>query len=123
MNKPTLVVLAMIAAAAQLPAQSKDVTLAVAGRASSTPWIASLGADVAIAFSAAAEGKGDIYVAMSHDGGRTFGAPVRANTVAGEARISGEIAPRVSLSTGKSAPIVSVTWNAKDNGTQIKTAR
>lgn len=113
----------MIATAAQLPAQSKDVTLAVAGRASSTPWMASLGSDVAIAFSAAAEGKGDIYVAMSHDGGRTFGLPVRANTVAGEARISGEIAPRVTLSTGKSESIVSVTWNAKDNGTQIKTAR
>lgn len=125
MNRLTLVVFAiMIAAGTHLPAQSKDITLSVAGRANSTPWITSMGSDVAVAWGAAAGGQGDIYVAMSRDGGRTFAAPVRVNSVAGEARISGEIAPRVTLSAGKSgAPIVSVTWNAKDNGTQLKTAR
>ena len=125
MNRLTLLVLAVtIAAGTQVPAQSKDVTLAVQGRASSTPWIASHGSDVAIAWGASADGKGDIYVAMSRDGGRAFGSPVRANTLAGEARISGEIAPRVTLTARQNAaPIVSVTWNAKDNGTQIKTAR
>jgi hypothetical protein len=34
-------------------------------------------------------------VATSRDGGRAFTAPVRVNSVAGDARISGEIAPRV----------------------------
>ena len=125
MTRMTLVVVAIISAVgAQLPAQSKDVTLSVAGRASSTPWIASLGANVAIAWGASADGKGDIYVAMSRDGGRTFASPVRVNATPGEARISGEIPPRVTLSLPKgTVPIVSVTWNAKDNGTEVKTAR
>jgi hypothetical protein len=121
----TLTFLALsILIAAGVAAQTTDTTLAVAGRANSTPWIASLGADVAVAWAATADGKGDIYVAMSRDGGRTFGAPVRANANGGEARVSGEIAPRVSLTAGKAgAPIVSVTWNAKDRTTEIKTAR
>jgi hypothetical protein len=114
----------MIAAATVLVAAQGETTLAVPGRANATPWIAALGPQVAIAWGATADGKGDIYVAMSRDGGRTFGPPVRANTTAGEARLSGEIAPRVSLAAQKSgAPIVSVAWNAKDNGTQIKTAQ
>lgn len=125
MNKFTLTAVAIIIAiGAQLPAQSNDITLSVAGRASSTPWIASLNSTVAIAFGAVAGGKGDIYVSMSRDGARTFGSPVRVNANAGEARISGEIAPRVTLSSSKTAsPVVSVTWNAKANGTEIKTAR
>jgi hypothetical protein len=125
MNRITLVAVAIISAVAtQLPAQSKDVTLAVAGHASSTPWITSLGAHVAIAWAASADGKGDIYLAMSGDGGRTFASPVRVNATPGEARISGEIPPRVTLSLPKgTVPIVSVTWNAKDNGTEVKTAR
>ena len=124
MNRITLVVLAItVAAGTHAPAQSKDMTLAVPGRANSTPWITSLGSEVAVAWGATVDGKGDIYVAMSRDGGRTFGSPVRVNSVAGEARISGEIAPRVTLTAGKNATIVAVTWNAKDNGTQIKTAR
>jgi hypothetical protein len=101
-----------------------DTTLSIPGRANSTPWIASSGADVAVAWGAAAEGKGDVFVAVSRDGGRTFAAPVRVNATVGEARVSGEIAPRVSLTPREKAPpIVSVTWNAKDGGTHIKTAR
>lgn len=125
MKTLTLTALAItIAIGAQLPAQSKNLTLSVPGRASATPWIASLGSTVAVAWGASADGKGDIYVAVSRDGGRTFGSPVRANSTAGEARISGEIAPRVTLSPSNTAlPVVSVTWNAKDNGTEIKTAR
>jgi hypothetical protein len=125
MNRPTLVALALIiGVGASLPAQSKDITLSVAGYASSTPWIASLGSTVAIAWGASAGGKGDVYVAMSRDGARTFGSPVRVNANPGEARVSGEIAPRVTLSLPKgTVPIVSVAWNAKDNGAEIKTAR
>ncbi len=60
-------------------------------------------------------GAGDIYLAVSRDGGRQFDAPVRVNAVAGEARISGEIAPRVSLAGGIDAntPEIAVLWNAK----------
>ena len=35
---------------------------------------------VAVAWSAAADGKGDVLVAMSHDSGRSFANPVRVNT-------------------------------------------
>ena len=66
-----------------------------------------------------------MFCAVSLDGGRTFAAPVRVNAVAGEARISGEIAPRVSIvpsAAGAAAEIV-VAWNAKDGGTQVKLAR
>lgn len=125
MNKLTPTAIAIIVAiTAHLPAQSKDNTLAVTGRANSTPWIASLASTVAVAFAASTDGKGDIYVAMSRDGGRTFGSPVRVNATAGDARVGGEIAPRVTLSPSKTAsPVVSVTWNAKTTGTEIKTAR
>jgi hypothetical protein len=125
MNRFLLLAVAIIlAVTTQLPAQSKDITLSVAGRANAAPWIASLGSNVAIAWGASAGGKGDVYVAMSRDAGRTFASPVRVNTTAGEARISGEIPPRVTIALPKgTVPVVSVTWNAKDNGTEIKTAR
>lgn len=125
MNRRIFILLAIAIASGQhLPAQSHHLTLAVPGRANSTPWITSHGADVAIAWAATRDGKGDIYVAMSRDGGRTFGLPVRVNASEGEARVSGEIAPRVALSARKNGvPVVSVTWNAKDTTTQIKTAR
>src|SRR5688500_6319195 len=92
-----------------------DVTLAVPGRANSTPWIAADGSFVAVAWGAATDGKGDIFVAVSRDGGRTFSPPVRVNSLEGNARISGEIAPRVALraQSGVREPLITVTWNAK----------
>ena len=71
------------------------------------------------------QGGGDVMIAVSRDGGQSFGAPVRVNAVAGEARISGEIAPRVALMPRRRRrdPSITVLWNAKDGGTQIKTAR
>ena len=84
-----------------------EVTLAVAGRTNSTPWIASDGRFVAVAWSAAAAGKGDVMIAVSRDGGLTFATPVRVNAIEGEARISGEIAPRVALLRASPAPIPS----------------
>lgn len=103
---------------------SADTTLAIPGHANSTPWIASSGSTVAVAWAATASGKSDVYVAVSTDGGLAFGTPVRVNAVSGEARVNGEIAPRVVLSPRRgSAPLVTVSWNAKDAGTQIKQAR
>lgn len=119
-----LFVTALAASSTGLVAQPEAVTLNVPGRSMSTPWIASSGTFVAVAFGATAQSGGDVFVAMSQDGGRTFGAPVQVNAKAGEARISGEIAPRVSLTArANAAPVVQVTWNAKDGGTQIKSAR
>jgi hypothetical protein len=116
----TIVLLAGFAVSAASP-----ITLAVPGRVNSTPWVAASGSFVAVAWGATLSGKGDIMLAVSRDAGRSFAAPVRVNSIAGDARISGEIAPRVTLSamTGRPAPAITVTWNAKDGGTQIKTAR
>ena len=90
----------------------------------STRALLACGAFVAVTWAATADGKGDVMIATSRDGGTVFDAPVRVNTQQGEARVSGEIAPRVALQprTG-SDPVVTVTWNAKDTTTHIKTAR
>jgi hypothetical protein len=100
-------------------------TLAVPNHVNSTPWVAAKGRFVAVAWGAAANGKGDIVLAVSRDGGQTFSTPVRVNSVEGDARISGEIAPRVALlaRSGAADPLITVTWNAKDGTTQIRTAR
>lgn len=117
----------VILAAAHFGTAAGDTTLAIAGRANLAPWIASSGTHVAVAWGAAGEGSktGDVFVAMSSDSGGTFGRPVRVNAAPGEARVSGEIAPRVALSTtaGQRVPLVTVTWNARGATTQIKTAR
>jgi hypothetical protein len=101
-----------------------QITLAVPGRINTTPWVASSGKFVAVVWAASVSGKGDVYVATSRNGGRSFDAPVRVNAIAGDARVSGEIAPRVSLrSVAGTAPEIAVTWNARDTGTAIRTAR
>jgi hypothetical protein len=103
---------------------SAGVTLAIEGATNQTPWVAAHGSLVAVVWGASASGKADVFSAISRDGGVTFGAPVRVNAVAGEARVSGEIAPRVALVPRQGAePEVVVLWNAKDGTTQIKTAR
>jgi hypothetical protein len=101
------------------------ITLAVPDRANSTPWVAASGSFVAVVWGASAEGKGDVMLAVSRDGGGTFASPVRVNAVAGDARISGEIPPRVVLSPrrGGGDPIVAAVWNAKDGATAIRTAQ
>jgi hypothetical protein len=120
----TLTTVLLLALTSHIASAAADATLAIPGHVNSTPWVATSGSHVAVAWGATAAGKGDVYLAISSDGGRTFGRPVRVNATAGEARISGEIAPRVALSPRRgSTPIVTVTWNAKDAGTQIKTAR
>jgi hypothetical protein len=56
----------------------------------------------------------DVYAAFSKDGGASFGAPVRVNDVPGDARASGEQAPRVALGSG-----VEVVWNARADGASV----
>ena len=115
----------MGAVAAQSPTAPQENTLAVAGRVNSTPWIAARDRFVAVVWGAAQNGAGDIFVAVSRDGGNHFDAAVQVNAVAGDARISGEIAPRVAIRNGVDAatPEIAVLWNAKHNGSAIRLAR
>jgi hypothetical protein len=107
---------------AQEPATT---TLSVAGRSNSAPWVAAHGRVVAVTWAAATGSASDIFVAISRDEGATFGAPVQVNRVPGEARVGGEIPPRVALHArpGRATPDVVVAWNAKATGTEIKVAR
>ena len=123
-----LVAIAVLAAAlcSQPAAQtSSDATLAISGAANQTPWVAAHGNLVAVVWGASASAKADVFSAVSRDGGKTFATPVRVNAVMGEARVSGEIAPRVALVPRQASadPEIVVLWNAKDGTTQIKVAR
>jgi len=93
--------LAALAGAAPPAAPS----LRVDGRASSGAAIAAAGNEVVVAWAGVSEKATDVYAAFSHDGGATFGAPVRVNDVPGDARMSGEQAPRVTIGRG-----VQVVW-------------
>jgi hypothetical protein len=110
---------------APVASQRDQVTLAVPRHNNAAPWVASAGRFVAVTWGAALDGRWDIYVATSADEGRTFGTPVRVNTVDGDGRVGGEIPPRVALHlpAGATLPQVVVAWNAKDQGTEIKIAR
>ena len=102
------------------------VSLAVPGRSNSTPSVAATGSFVAVAWGASSAGKSDVYLAVSNNSGQSFGEPVRVNTVAGEARLGGELRPRVALfSTGKSAaPEIAVVWTTRsETATELKLSR
>jgi hypothetical protein len=97
----------------------------VPGRADATPWVAATASFVAVAWGASEGGKTDVFLTVSRDGGVTFGAPVQVNAIAGEARLGGEMPPRVALTPrpGRSVPDIAVLWTARGDGTQIKVAR
>jgi hypothetical protein len=61
---------------------------------------------------------------VSRDGGQTFGAPVRVNAVPGEARLGGELPPRVVIrqSAAGSEPELTVVWMARE-GSSVHAAR
>jgi len=99
-----------------------DVTLSVAGRASSNVSLASDGSFVAAVWSASApSGETDIYAAASRDSGRTFSSPVRVNSVAGDARVNGEQPPRLALKDRPGHPAeIAVVWTTKGSaGTKL----
>ncbi len=107
-------------------AASSHATLAVAGRANAAVSIAALGKVAVAAWAATAPGGAtDIYAARSTDGGRTFGAPVRVNDVAGDASVGGEQPPHVALVPRPGGePSIVVVWTAKrTEGTRILSAR
>lgn len=101
------------------------VTLEIPGRTDSTPWVAAAGEFVAVAWGAGNDRGTDVFVAVSHDGGTTFAAPVQVNATAAEARLGGELPPRVALvaAPGAAAPEIAVVWTARAGATSIKVAR
>ena len=102
----------------------EDKTLAVPGRSNAAPSIAADGEFVAIAWSASLPGGAtDIFLAVSRDGGQTFGSPVRVNDTDGDARVNGEQPPRVVIQRGD-PPAITVVWTTKGaNGTRLVSAR
>jgi hypothetical protein len=69
--------------------------LHVEGRSVVGMSMAAYGSSVAVVWGARDEaGATDVYLAMSDDGGRAFGAPVRVNDTHGTARLGGELPPR-----------------------------
>jgi hypothetical protein len=91
--------------------EAPTLDLGIDGRTNATPSIAARGRQVVIAWTASdADGsRADVFAAVSDDGGRTFGSPVRVNDVPGTVRSSGEQAPRVAIS----ASTVAVVWSAR----------
>jgi len=97
------------------------VDLSVHGRASATPSVAAAGDLLAVAWSASLPGGvTDVFAAVSRDGGRSFGAPVRVNDVDGDARVTGEQPPRIAVA----GSVLTVVWTAKGaNGTRLLQSR
>jgi len=114
-------------AARQAAVLVDGTTLGVPGRSNSTPWVAAEGSFVVVAWgaAAAADSRTDVFVAVSRDGGRTFDAPVQVNKQPGEARLGGELPPRVALTraAGSSPPEITALWTARGDAITIRTAR
>ncbi len=115
----------VLSAMASAPIAAQPVSLAVDGRVNANPTIAALDNVVAVAWSAATVQSMDIFAAVSRDGGKTFGAPTQVNTVANDARVSGEEPPRIALVPKKGGmPEVVVVWTAKaGTTTKLQSAR
>ena len=75
----------------------------------------------------ASGGKPDVFVAISRDAGATFGPPVRVNAIEGEARLGGELPPRVAVVSPRRGPAaipeLVVVYGAKTPTTEIKMAQ
>lgn len=113
--------LAMAGAAAACggdrPYTGPMVRLAVDGRVNDNVSAAARGSAVAVAWSATAGDTTDVYVATSRDGGTSFDSARRVNAVAGDARVSGEQPPRVTLADDVSGGARSlVVWTRREPG-------
>ena len=88
------------------------VALGVPGLANAHVTLASEGDRVAAAWAGTGPDGTNIYVALSADGARTFGQPVRVNDRTGDANVNGEQPPRVLLK----GTAVEVLWVSKRDG-------
>jgi len=103
---------------------SKDFS--ITNRANAYASVTARGRFAALAWGATTtDGVTDVYLTISDDGGRTFGAPARVNGVSGQANFSPEQPPRIALipRAGRQ-PVVVVVWTAKSStGTRLFSAR
>ena len=90
--------------------------LGVAGASNTTPSLFSVGQTVVVVWTAATEGKSNIYLAVSNDGGAKFSAPVRVNDQDGDAGATPEQPPRVVISGSGTARNFTVLWSKRDTG-------
>jgi len=93
---------------------TEPLRLGTAGAANSGVSLAASGASVVATWAARSGAVTDVYAAWSRDGGATFGEPARVNDIAGDARVSGEQAPRVAL--GASTEVV---WVSRQDGASV----
>ena len=108
------------AAARPVPAPLADpIRLAVEGATNTGVSLAASGRDVVVTWAASAAGSTDVYAAVSRDEAQTFGRPSRVNDVVGDARVSGEQAPRAAVGSG-----IDVVWCSKaGTSARIRAAR
>ncbi len=102
---------------------SRDVAIiGIPNRASQSPQLSAHGSVVVAAWVALdpnSSGGADAFIAMSHNGGSGFGAPVRVNDVAGEVRASEQQVPRVAMHENT----IAVVWTSRrGNATEIRLA-
>ena len=107
-------VLILGAAALGSGSGADGVRLGVPGAANNNVSLAAGGSEVVVTWGARSGAATDVYAAWSRDGGVTFGAPARVNDVPGDARVSGEQAPRVAL--GGSTDVV---WVSRQGGASV----
>ena len=72
--------------------------LGVSGATNAGAGVTAVDDRVVVTWAATTGDRTDVFAATSVDDGRTFLAPVRVNDIAGDARMSGEQAPRASFS-------------------------
>lgn len=104
---------------------SATTVVAVPGRSNAFASIAGDGSFVALVWGATTQTTTDVYVAISRDGGRSFGTPVLVSDAATRASLAGEQPPRVALVPGTgSAPAIVAVWTTKGAaGTRLMLAR
>jgi hypothetical protein len=111
--------LVLAAAAVGSGSDSDPVRLGLDGAVNNGVSVSAAGSEVVVAWAARSATATDVYAAWSCDGGATFGAPARVNDIPGEARVSGEQAPRVALGSG-----VEVLWVSRKGGASaVRSAR
>ncbi len=109
------VALALHGGPAATEPEAAPVRLAVPGGASSGVSLASRGERIVATWAARTADATDVYAAWSPDGGATFDAPVRVNDVPGDARVSGEQAPRAAFVDAG----VRVVWESRAGGASL----
>jgi hypothetical protein len=104
----------MAFAASQVAGAGQQTNLGVEGALNSNVSVAAAGARVVLTWAVRSGAATDVYAAFSQDGGVTFGPPLRVNDLSGDARVSGEQAPRVGVGER-----VAVAWESRQAGLSL----